>query len=55
MSLHCSELSPVIFNQVVTHSNGNKDKSCALSQTEDDSAWSREGLVTLANVSCVLK
>lgn len=56
MNLPFNEFSQVqlfIFNQVGIHSNRNKDKIIALSQTKDEATWSREGSV--ANVTCILK
>ena len=58
MNLPFNEISQVqlfIFNQVGTHSNRNNGKIIALSQTKDEATWSREGSVTLANVTCILK
>lgn len=57
MSLPCNEIIQFqlfIFNQVGTHSNKNNDKIIALRQTKDEATWSREGAVTLANVTCIL-
>lgn len=54
MNLPFNEISQVqlfIFNQVGTHSNRNKGKIIALSQTKDEATWSREG----SNVTCILK
>lgn len=48
MNVPFNEISQVqlfILNQVGTHSNRNKGKIIALSQTKDEAAWSREGSI----------